>query len=234
MLSVVKKLFINSEKFKDPVLNKQCTEFEVDNWIISRFIVDKLIPIVGVHPFPINEQMLMIASVCRIKPTHIFEWGTNIGKSARIFYETSQAFDIDAEIHSIDLPDTIDHAEHPQHQRGKMVKGIKSVFLHHGDGLDTSLQLYKNIRERGCRPLFFLDGDHSYESVIRELSGILNNIPEAVTLIHDTFYQSPESGYNIGPSKAIEDAISSLPENKYRVISQNLGLPGMTLLWQGN
>ena len=67
--------------------NKKNTqgEFEVNNWIISEFIVEKLVPVVGVHPFPLDELSLMTAAVCRFQPELIFEWGTNIGKSARIF-----------------------------------------------------------------------------------------------------------------------------------------------------
>ncbi|MDQ3112117.1 MAG: hypothetical protein M3R17_19715, partial [Bacteroidota bacterium] len=73
--------------FKDPSLNENASEFEVNNWVVSEFVIDKLVPAVGMHPFPINELMLMTASVCRFKPELIFEWGTNIGKSARVFYE---------------------------------------------------------------------------------------------------------------------------------------------------
>ena len=106
-----------------PDKNLDCTEFEVDNWVISDFLVNKLIPVVGTHPYPIMELSLMVASICRLKPNVIFEWGTNIGKSARIFYETGKQFDIPLEIHSIDLPDDLDHQEHPRSGRGRMVKG---------------------------------------------------------------------------------------------------------------
>ena len=93
--------------FRNPALNEKSSEFEVNNWIVSEFVVDKLIPVVGMHPFPLNELMLMSSAVCRFKPELIFEWGTNIGKSARIFYETIKAFDVASQIHSIDLPDDV-------------------------------------------------------------------------------------------------------------------------------
>ena len=214
----------------EPAVNLHCSEFEVNNWIISEFILKKIIPVVGIHPFPLNELSLMVATVCRLNPTHIFEWGTHIGKSARIFYETADHFKINCQIHSIDLPDEIGHIEHPKANRGKLVRRIKQVILHQGDGLEVSLKICKKIREK-ITPLFFLDGDHSYSSVKRELTGIIKNVPNAHILIHDTFYQSSESGYNVGPSQATQDVLSSIPTN-YKIIATNTGLPGMTLLYQ--
>jgi predicted O-methyltransferase YrrM len=211
--------------------NRQCSEFEVNNWAISKFVVHKLVPIVDVFPFPLNEQMLMVAAVCRLKPTHIFEWGTNIGKSARIFYETCKALSVDTEIHSIDLPDDVEHAEHPGAKRGVLVKNIEAVKLHLGDGLETSLRILEQCGNRQTCPLFFLDGDHSYSSVKRELTVITEKVPDANILLHDTFYQPEESGYNIGPYQAIVDVVGT-ESGTYRVLSQNIGLPGMTLLWQ--
>lgn len=228
------KGFIRKQRkyeFEDPSINSNNTEFEVNNWIISRFVIDKLVPVVDIVPFPVNEQVLMVASVCRIKPTHIFEWGTNIGKSARIFYEICRAFGLDAEIHSIDLPDDMEHIEHPKENRGLLVKGIKEVNLHLGDGLENALQIVSDCKKDNFNPLFFIDGDHSYESVKRELEGVIKNVPQANILLHDTFYQSEESGYNVGPYKAVVDVLAGMP-NRYKIISQNIGLPGMTLLWQ--
>ena len=217
--------------FDNPVLHRECTEFEVDNWIISRFVLHRLVPIVGIRPFPLNEQMLMVATLCRLQPTHIIEWGTNIGKSARIFYETCKTFGISAEIHSIDLPDDVVHGEHPKRKRGLLVRGKKGVNLHLGDGLETSLNILSQSRSAMIRPLFFVDGDHSYTSVKRELEGIISNIPMADILLHDTFYQSTGSGYNIGPARAIDDVIKNIP-NEFNLLAQNAGLPGMTLLWR--
>lgn len=228
-LNYLKVLSRFGKEFKDPSLNLNCKKFEVNNWIISDFVVKILIPIVGVHPYPLNELMLMVASVCRLKPTHIFEWGTNIGKSARIFYETVNYFEINSEIHSIDLPDNVKHIEHPKENRGILVKGIKQVILHQGDGLKVSIDIYKKIRKK-VKPLFFCDGDHNYSSVKHELECIFKNVSNASILVHDTFYQSEKSKYNIGPYRAINNVLSLRP-NKYQRISQNLGLPGMTLLY---
>ena len=48
---------------KEVVKNVHCSEFEVNNWVISDFIVNKLAPIVGTHPYPIGELNLMVAAV---------------------------------------------------------------------------------------------------------------------------------------------------------------------------
>jgi len=216
--------------FADPVLNDDCTFFEVNNWIISQFVVERLLPQVGFHPFPLNEQMLMTAAVCRIKPTHILEWGTNIGASARIFYEICKAFSVNADIHSIDLPDHECHEEHPGQQRGRLVRGIPQVRLHQGDGLDVALCILTTASQP-VRALFFLDGDHGYDSVRRELVTIISSVPTASILVHDTFCQSEASGYNTGPYRAVQDVLQEIGA-AFEVCSQDLGLPGMTLLWR--
>lgn len=214
----------------DPAINLACTEFEVNNWLISDFIVHKLIPVVGTHPYPICELNLMVAAVCRLKPTQVFEWGTNIGKSARVFYETAAQFGINLEIHTIDLPDDVEHIEHPQRRRGAMVQGLTGVILHYGDGLNKTLEVYgKNQGETA--PLIFIDGDHGYESVKRELDGVIKNIPHANILLHDTFFQSEKSGYNVGPHQAITEILLEIP-GRFKVMSTATGLPGMTLLYQ--
>jgi cephalosporin hydroxylase len=220
----------SQEDFPDPVVNQNCSEFEVNNWVISDFMIRKLIPVVNTTPFPINEQFLLTAVVCRFKPDFIFEWGTHVGKSARIFHEISTHFKIPIQIHSVDLPDDVDHIEHPHNQRGIYVKGLKNVDLHQGDGLDTSLEIYQK-NQKISNPLFFLDGDHSYSSVIRELNGIDQDVKNPILVVHDTFYQSPESNYNTGPYVAIKEFLADSKEN-YKVLSTNTGLPGLTVLYK--
>ncbi len=213
----------------NPSRNPACGEFEVDGWVTSAFVARTLVPVVGVHPFPLQELMLMTATVCRFEPSLIFEWGTNIGKSARIFYEIAQYFKISTTIHSCDLPDDVDHVEHPHAQRGAMVRGLEGVQLHQGDGLTTSLGLWERAGRPPC-PLFFLDGDHSHASVRREIDGILAVIPDPVLLLHDTFLQSSESGYNIGPRQAVEESLAAHP-GRFQAVHSGLSLPGMTLLY---
>lgn len=230
LFSSIKRRYFSSKcLYGDACVNEGCEAFEVNNWILSDFVVKELLPVIGTRPFPLNELMLMTAAVCRLKPTHIFEWGTHVGKSARIFYETCRCFGIDTEIHSIDLPADVEHAEHPGSDRGHLVKGLPNVFLHAGDGLTVALDLLVNLDKKLVRPLFFVDGDHSHDSVRRELEGILRHAPTASLLLHDTFGQSVGSGYNIGPFKALEEALVAHP-GRFEVLRQEQGLPGMTLL----
>ncbi len=206
-------------------------EFEVNNWDLSAFILQKIVPVSETRLFPLNEIMLMAAAVAGTKPTHIFDWGTNTGKSARIFYETCAYLKLNTEIHSIDLPDNIEHVEHPHNQRGKLVKGKKNVFLHQGDGVEVALQICEGLPDT-ARPLFFLDGDHSYETVCRELEAIIRRIKNPAILLHDTFYQTGESRYNIGPYQAIEDTLARFPDIRFKRKTVNTGLPGMTFLYR--
>jgi cephalosporin hydroxylase len=218
------------EKLELPVPMHGGRVFEVNKWAISEFILNQLVPVVGIHPFPFDEQMLMTGAVCRLQPQLIFEWGTNIGKSARIFYEISEAFQIGCEIHSIDLPDEVFHNEHPKNDRGILVRHIPKVKLHQADGLKRSFEIIEKHPEKK-RILFFVDGDHSYESVKRELSTILQQCPHANVLLHDTFFQTEESSYNTGPNRAVAEVLEGYA-NKYKTLSTNLGLPGMTLVYQ--
>jgi len=196
-------LYLERNKFVNPVKNIKGKKFEVNNQTLSIFVLNNLLPVVGLSPFPLNELLLMSAAICRIKPTYVFEWGTNIGTSARIFYETSKKFSLDVKIHSIDLPDDVYHSEHPGEKRGMLVKKCENVILHTGDGLDTAIEAAKSF-EKDATYLFFLDGDHSYTSVYRKLTGIVDNFISPCILIHDTFFQSSGAGYNVGPNDVIK------------------------------
>jgi cephalosporin hydroxylase len=227
--SILVQLSARALSRENPATNRAASEFEVDSWAISQFVMRELVPVVGIHPFPLHELMLMTGTVCRLEPAEIFEWGTHIGKSARILYEITSHYRIAAEIHSTDLPDDVEHGEHPHADRGRLVRGLPRVHLHQGDGLDTSLKIWR-ADGRKPRPLFFVDGDHAYESVLRELAGIASEVPDAAILLHDAFYQSPDSGYNVGPYQAIEEVLAIWP-GRFRKVHSGLGLPGMTLLY---
>lgn len=219
-------------KLVDPVINIDCTEFEVNNWVLSDFIINKLVPVVGIRPFPLNELLLMCGALVRFKPEHLFEWGTHAGKSARIFYETGNAFNIPTIVHTIDLPPDVEHIEHPGREYARFIKHISKIKKYRGDGLETAIRLASE-QPVGTRFMFFVDGDHSYESVHRELSGILEHFPTASILLHDTFYQSEKSGYNIGPYRAIQDIMMQALD-KFVKIQSIGGLPGMTLLYRNH
>ena len=116
----------------DPVRNSNASEFEVDLWTLSRFLLDRIVPAVGTHPYPLNELLLMTAAACRLKPSAVFDWGTHIGASARVFYECERAFRLGYEIHSIDLPADATHVEHPGQEHGRLVRGLERSSEHRG------------------------------------------------------------------------------------------------------
>lgn len=217
------------KQYPDPVVNSGSTEFEVNNWIVSEFIINEVVPVIGFHPYPLTELTLITAAFTYFKPEFVFEWGTHIGKAARIFYEASKAFSIPTTINTIDLPDDVEHNEHPHESRGMLVKDFEEVVQHLGDGVDTAIKIYKTL-PKNSKVLFFVDGDHSYETVKRELTTILNEVENPVILAHDTFYQSDDSKYNIGPFRAMEEVLKNKPE--FKVLSMKTGLPGMSLIFK--
>jgi cephalosporin hydroxylase len=217
-----------ANSWPDPARNLDATEFEVDLWTLSDFLLKRVVPIVGIHPYPLNELLLMTAAACRLKPSVVFDWGTHIGVSARIFYECDRAFKLGYEIHSIDLPPDSLHVEHPGQEHGRLVRGLDKVHLHRGSGVEVALEIWQRLGQPK-RPLFFVDGDHAYESVLAELSQIFSVVPDASAIAHDTFFQSAESKYNVGPARAIDEILAKYPHG-IRVTKSGLGLPGMTLL----
>jgi len=210
------------------VKNENLKHLEVNGNKISEFIVSKILPVVGYKPFPVHEIMLMVSAVAAVKPNLIIEWGTNIGKSARIFYESVTFLGYKTEIHSIDLPKNISHLEHPGSKRGLLVKNLKNVFLYEDDGLTKAQDIICNC-PKYLSFLIFLDGDHNYKNVYRELSTLSKLSPQASFLIHDTFFQSKEAGYNTGPYRAIKKFLNGKKE-KYNYYFSGLCLPGMTFL----
>ncbi len=216
------------DRYPDPVRNPAADVLELDIWVLSEFILDHLVPVLGVRPYPLNEQLLAAAAVCRIKPSVVFDWGTHVGASARLFHECAKAFNLEYEVHSIDLPPDAFHVEHPGQEHARLVVGLPGVHLHRGDGASVALEQWNHLG-RPARPLFFVDGDHAYPSVLRELSAVFDAVGDASALVHDTFFQSSESGYNVGPARAIEDILARHPL-RFTIIKSGLGLPGMTLL----
>lgn len=200
---------------------------EANKWALSEFVLSKLIRIVGVHPYPLDELLFMCSTLAYFKPDMIIEWGTHYGKSARIFYEAAAYLNLPTEIHSVDLPPAEEHIEniHVASQRAALVRKLP-VILHLGDGLTVAGKVLAEKKNK--LPLFFLDGDHSYASVQNELNGLKSMSPHAVVLAHDTFLQGSESGYNCGPYQALSEFTA-----QYRLPFQStsLGLPGMSLTY---
>src|ERR1035437_11057348 len=125
---------------------------ECDCHDLGRFVWKRLLPLVGTTPFPPDEIMLMSAAVLHVKPDVIIEWGTNIGVSARIFFEVSRAYGLEVDTHSIDLPPTVEHIEHTHKRRGFLVRHLP-VALHEGDGPAVA----KPLLAKAKRPLGFID-----------------------------------------------------------------------------
>ena len=215
-----------------PILSHDGELFEVDNFAISRFICKKIIPYVGCHPFPLTELALMVSAVCRLSPELIFDWGTNLGKSAWIFSTTTNFFSLKTHIHTIDLPPEGEHVEHPKNKVGAFIRGKKNVTQHFGDGVSVAIQLasLQLQKQKNSHFLFFLDGDHSLETVSRELQLIHESFPLASILVHDTFFQEESAHYNIGPWRAVDNFIKST-QGQYQILTTATGLPGMTLLY---
>jgi cephalosporin hydroxylase len=219
-------IFKSTSNFK--AHNFMGTEFETNQWELSRFVVKNIIPITGFTPFPLSELLLLTSTIVYYKPDLIIDWGTHVGKSARIFYETCSFFKINSKIYTIDLPNDVEHKEHPKNKRGLLIKNIKAITMLQGDGITTAQQLTKRLKPK--RILIFLDGDHEYATVKRELNSSQLMDPKPWIIVHDTFYQSSESRYNVGPHKALVEFLATYPKYKKKVL--DLGLPGMTLLYK--
>lgn len=203
-------------------------EPEINKWNTSEFVVRTLIPIIGYTPFPVDESLTLVNITCIQHPDFIYEWGTHVGKSARIFAETVRAYGLKSKIISIDLPDDVEHVEHPHKEHGKYVRGMSEVTLLRGDGVTEAIKHAKHHNGRNKKLLFFLDGDHAEETVARELHSIVKIFPLATIIIHDTFNQSKQSKYNVGPHIAVKKALTR--NKKYECYTTNFGLPGLSIL----
>jgi hypothetical protein len=73
-----------------------------------------------------------------------------------------------------------------------MVHGTDVVLER--DGLDTTLRLWSAMQTSRARPLVFIDGDHSYHSVRRDLQGIIEKIPNERFSVHRQEDETPDDG----------------------------------------
>ncbi|HUJ79569.1 MAG TPA: class I SAM-dependent methyltransferase [Nitrospiria bacterium] len=194
---------------------------EVDKWAMSETVL-KLIRIVGTHPYPLDELLLMAAAFAYHRPEVVIDIGTHVGKSARIWHELSRELGTKTSIHTIDLCDA-SHPEFPAEQLGRYVRGLP-VTQHVGDGVAVATGLIE--RAPSAVYLIFCDGDHRRESVARELE-LATAVRRGCLLVHDTFYQ-PGSTYNHGPYEAMNEFISRVPVRQ--VLHLQTGLPGLSYL----
>lgn len=196
---------------------------EVDAFATSRVVLDVLVPVVGVHPYPLSELMLMAAAFFDLRPGRVIDVGTHHGKSARVWHELGRLLDTPPPVHTIDLCDPT-HPEFPGKDHGRYCRDLDGVTLHTGDGCDVAARLIDE--DPGVPTLLFLDGDHAQDTVTRELA-LCDRLPGGSVLLHDTLTQ-PGSGYNEGPWEAIAAYLAPRPEIEAHHC--HLGLPGMTLL----
>jgi len=201
--------------------------FESELHDASKFVVEVLYPLIKSQPYPINEQILMTCVAKTRDIDYIFEYGTHFGVSARIWYEIKKYFNLKYNIHTIDLPYNEEHIEHPKNNVGVFIRNISEIQQHFGNGVEVSLELAKKFKAKN--PLFFVDGDHEYESVYLELDRIYSEFPSSHVLAHDTFMQREEKKYNTGPGRAVKAIIK-----KYNLeeVQLNIGTPGMTYLYK--
>ena len=199
---------------------------------LDSFVLEKILPKTGLL-YPLAEISLMALVVDRVRPTHIFEWGTNIGSSAKIFHHITESLGMDIPIHTWDLPEDVPHGQHPKENHAKLAKGLALVHFHRDDGLRGALAQYQieKTKDPKIRPLFFVDGDHSYASVIREITGIVSAQDEFNVLAHDTFVQKPDSKGQSRESWVGCPTALELAAQDYRWLNVGFGNPGMAYLW---
>jgi cephalosporin hydroxylase len=189
----------------------------------SKFVAESLLSRASYWPYPPGELHLMTVALLWWQPDVIFEWGTNLGNSARIFHWITEAFAINTQIHSIDLPPDVSHVENVKELRGLLVRKLPGVHLHLGDGVNKALELFAALKPR--KPLFYVDGDHHAETVTRELEAISSAAPMAPILLDDT--------HDWGISDCPRGAMLQFLERHhgdYEVFENVATLPGMSLL----
>jgi len=212
--------------------NSQFWCCEADTAALDRLVLEKVIPQTGLL-YPFAEISLMALVVDRARPTHIFEWGTNIGGSAKIFHAITEAFGWNTEIHTWDLPEGISHGQHPGKEHGKLAQGLTRVHFHREDGLTGALEKMadESAKNPNLRPLFFVDGDHSYASVVSDIKGLISVLDEFHLLAHDTFVQKPDAkGHSRESWLGCPTALEAFAK-EYRWLNVGFGNPGMAYLW---
>lgn len=146
----------------------------------------------GLPGYGDREVQFFESILTRLRPTHVFEWGTNVGASARLFYEASLELGYPCEVHTTEIPDELSmlDRDHPGHRYGTWIKDTP-IHAHRGYGLIESNRLWKELHPP--QALFFLDGNHSYGVVRAELEGVSDLDPDAVIVVHDTIRYTGEA-----------------------------------------
>ena len=175
--------------------------------------------------YPEGELEFMCETVAEVKPDVIFEWGTGSGASGRIFCEATGLVALanswigePVDLVTIDLPDELAplEAQHPRERTGMYLPDRARISRLRGDGVTVSLALWAtNFADAYNKPLFFIDGDHSYFAVYREVALIDRMVPNAVMLLHDT---------NDGPGLAAEKWCADQRRHTFESIPGRTGI----------
>lgn len=171
--------------------------------------VSAICTLLEIPGYPDEEIGLMVDTLEKFRPYWIFEWGTNRGSSARIFWEAARLIPLQVEIHTTELPDGIDYLEHPGEDSGHFVRGLERVTQHRGDGFATSRMLFDLLPKR--KTLFFIDGDHGEQRVSYELEASTAIDNGACILLHDTGHSAS------GPRDALADFLTTVWGKNYDV-----------------
>lgn len=166
--------------------------------------------------YPEGELEFMCDTVESLRPDSIYEWGTGSGASGRIFWEATDFLATNTFLFSYDLPDELSplEAQHPRERTGQYLlpTGAK---MDRGDGVTMALMEWSRWHEKAVLPLFFIDGDHSYFAVYREVALIDRMVPNAVILLHDT---------NDGPGLAAEKWVADQGRHTYVSVEGRTGI----------
>jgi hypothetical protein len=131
-----------------------------------------------------DEINFMCDTVELVQPDRVLDWGTNLGASARVFYEATGA---NCVVETIDLPMVLEALDRDHAGAGTGLHLHPDIRQHRGDGVTEALRLCATWNPK--RPLFFLDGNHLRENVFREIWAIHKFCPHGVLLVHDTNQQ---------------------------------------------
>lgn len=145
----------------------------------------------GLPAYGDQEVEFFESVLVRLRPTHVFEWGTNVGASARLFYEGARELGYKCEVHTIEIPDELGllDRDHPGQRYGQWIQNLP-IHTHRGFGLIESIRLHGELNPN--QALFYLDGNHSYGVVLAELEEVSALDSDAVIMVHDTInYTDP-------------------------------------------
>ena len=223
--------------------------FHASMSILVEKIVTHILKMGLALPYPAAEVSLMAAAIVHARPDFVFEWGTNSGCSARIFFEAAQLLQLKTVIHSTDLPAEMMLEDMTEQVRGQNVRGRRfeeTVRMHVGDGLNESMAAWKEEGWVAARVLWYLDGDHSEQAVRRELDAIASHascVREPGDMLGEGAWSWPGDGCYIlmhdthaaisksGAHSAAESWWQGINADRFGKTEVSLGSPGMTLFW---